>query len=89
VFSLVRAGAVLSFYPGVQFPVNDQTALAELYRATYPEFNVDPNVQLQADAAAKLLGEIGPSVLLTTLRKWSSRLVDGDQKRQCQGHHGL
>jgi hypothetical protein len=49
----------------VQFPVNEQTALAELFRATYPEFNVDPNVQLQSDAAAKLLEEIGPSVLLT------------------------
>jgi hypothetical protein len=53
------------FYPGVQFPVNDADALDEFYRIQYPEFNAPENEQVETDALAVLLGEIGPSVLLT------------------------
>lgn len=54
-----------TFYPGVQFPVDDPEALDEFHRIQYPEFNAPENEQVETDALAVLLGEIGPSVLLT------------------------
>jgi hypothetical protein len=54
-----------NFYPGVQFPVNDPRALDEFLRIQYPEFNAPENEQVETDALAVLLEEIGPSVLLT------------------------
>jgi len=53
------------FYPGVQFPVNDANALDEFYRIQYPEFNAPENEQIETDALAVLLREIGPSIMLT------------------------
>jgi hypothetical protein len=52
------------FYPGVQFPQNEH-ALDEFFRIQYPEFNAPENEQVETDALAVLLGEVGPSVVLT------------------------
>jgi hypothetical protein len=52
------------FYPGVQFPQNER-ALDEFFRIQYPEFNAPENEQVETDALAALLNEVGPSVLLT------------------------
>lgn len=52
------------FYPGVQFPQTER-ALNEFFRIQYPEFNAPENEQVETDALAALLNEIGPSVLLT------------------------
>jgi hypothetical protein len=52
------------FYPGVQFPQTPR-ALNEFFRIQYPEFNTPENEQVETDALAALLNEIGPSVLLT------------------------
>ena len=53
------------YYPGVQFAVDDPDAMDEFYRIQYPEFNSPENEQVETDALAVLLGEIGGSVLLT------------------------
>jgi len=52
------------FYPGVQFPQTER-ALDEFFRIQYPEFNAPENEQVETDALAVLLNELGPSVLLT------------------------
>ena len=52
------------FYPGVQFPQTPR-ALNEFFRIQYPEFNAPENEQVETDALAVLLNELGPSVLLT------------------------
>jgi hypothetical protein len=49
----------------VQFPVDDPEAIDQVLRARYPEFNLPENEQLETDAVAELLDEVGPSVLLT------------------------
>ena len=54
-----------TFYPGVQFPTDDPEALDEFLRIQYPEFNAPENEQVETDALAVLLGEIGPAVVLT------------------------
>jgi hypothetical protein len=54
-----------TFYPGVQFPTDDPDALDEFLRIQYPEFNNPENEQIETDALAVLLGEIGKSVMLT------------------------
>ena len=53
------------FYPGVQFAVNNKKALDEVFRIQYPEFNDAENENLESDALATLLQEIGPSIMLT------------------------
>ena len=61
------------FYPGVQFPQTPR-ALNEFFRIQYPEFNAPENEQVETDALAVLLNELGPSVLLThsstAIRGW-------------------
>ncbi len=52
------------FYPGVQFS-RDPRALNEFFRIQYPEFNAPENEQVETDALAVLLSEVGSSVLLT------------------------
>lgn len=52
------------FYPGVQFPQTPR-ALNEFFRIQYPEFNAPENEEVETDALAVLLNELGPSVLLT------------------------
>ena len=65
-------------YPGVQFPVNNQAALDQLWRANYFEILTPANVQLQADGVADFLDDIGPTVLLTHsgagVRGWWTRI---------------
>jgi hypothetical protein len=51
--------------PGVQFPTNDAKALDQFNRVQTPEFNAPENEQIETDALAVLLGEIGPAVMLT------------------------
>ena len=53
------------FYPGVQFAVSNKKALDEFFRIQYPEFNDAENENLESDALATLLQEIGPSIMLT------------------------
>jgi hypothetical protein len=52
------------FYPGVQFP-RTREALNEFLRIQYPEFNAPENEQIETDALAQLLNELGPAVMLT------------------------
>ena len=49
----------------MQFPTDDPEALDEFLRIQYPEFNAPENEQVETDALAVLLGEIGPAVVLT------------------------
>jgi len=53
------------FYPGIQFPTEDKSALEQANRARYQEFDVVANAQLETDAAAAAMDRIGPTVLLT------------------------
>lgn len=53
------------FFPGVQFPSKDATAWDQAMRARYDEFDTIENAQLEADAAAKAIDRIGPTVLVT------------------------
>jgi hypothetical protein len=66
------------WYPGVQFPTDDAAALDEFFRVQTPEFNAPENEQVETDALAVLLGEIGPSVVLTHsstgIRGWITAL---------------
>ena len=57
--------AAPSFYPGVKFPADDPDALDEFLRIQTPEFNAPENEQVETDALAVLLDEIGPAVMLT------------------------
>ena len=54
-----------NFYPNVQFPKNNPDALDGFFRIQYPEFNAPENEQIETDALAVLLGEMGPSIMLT------------------------
>jgi hypothetical protein len=54
-----------TFYPGVRFPTDDLRALDEFYRVQTPEFDTPENEEIETDALAVLLDEIGPSVVIT------------------------
>ena len=54
-----------TFYPGVRFPTDDPLALDEFYRVQTPEFDAPENEEIETDALAVLLDEIGPSVVVT------------------------
>ena len=61
-----RLGAkYLDWFPGVQFPTNDTKAWEQATRARYDEFDTVKNAQLETDAAAVAIDQIGPSVLVT------------------------
>jgi hypothetical protein len=53
------------WFPGVQFPTNDREAWNQATRARYDEFDTVENALLQANAAAKAIDRIGPTVLVT------------------------
>jgi hypothetical protein len=57
-----RAG---EWFSGIQFPTSDPEAWNQATRARYDEFDTIANAQLEADAAARAIERIGPSVLLT------------------------
>jgi len=67
-----------TFYPGVQFPTDDVSALDEFYRIQTPEFNGAENEAVETDALAILLDEVGPAVMLTHsstgIRGWITAL---------------
>ena len=71
------------FFPGVQFPVNDY-AIDQVLQARYPEFGGPEDVQLETDALATLLTEIGPAIMLTHsgsgIRGWWTRLKSENVK---------
>jgi hypothetical protein len=54
-----------TFYPGVRFPTDDPVALDEFFRIQTPEFNGQENEDVETDALAVLMAEIGPSIMLT------------------------
>jgi hypothetical protein len=54
-----------NFFPGVQFPTDDENALDEFFRIQTPEFDFPENLEIETDALAVLLDEIGPSTMLT------------------------
>jgi hypothetical protein len=54
-----------TFYPGVQFPTDDPAALDEFYRVQTPEFDAPENEEVETDALAVLLEEIGPAIMVT------------------------
>ncbi len=54
-----------NWYEGTQFPKDDTEALNQAMRGRYQEFDILDNVQLEAEAAAKLIDKIGPTVALT------------------------
>lgn len=66
------------FYPGVQFPVNDPDALDQFFRIQTPEFDAPENEEVETNALAVLLGEIGPAIVLTHsstgIRGWITAL---------------
>ena len=65
-FTAWRFGAQYpNWFEGVQFPTKDAEAWNQASRARYLEFDTIENVQVQSDAAAKLMDKIGPSVALT------------------------
>jgi len=72
------------FFPDVQFPVGDPAALEQANRARYDEFDIVRNAQIEAEAAAKAMDRIGPSVLLTNsaggLRAMLARLKSDNVK---------
>jgi hypothetical protein len=53
------------WFPGVQFPTGDAKAWEQATRARYDEFDTVKNAQLESDAGAKAIDQIGPSVLVT------------------------
>ena len=54
-----------TFYPGVQFPTDDPVALDEFFRIQTPEFDGPENEEVETNALAVLMEEIGPSIMLT------------------------
>lgn len=54
-----------TFNPGVQFPTDDPEALDEFYRIQTPEFDAPENEEVETDALAVLLEEVGPAVMVT------------------------
>jgi hypothetical protein len=55
----------IQFFPGVQFPTDDEDALDQLLRGRYPEFNDFENAVLESDETAKLVKDIGPVTILS------------------------
>jgi hypothetical protein len=53
------------WFPGVQFPKDDAAALDRAMSERYDEFDVAKNAHLEAEAAAKAVDQIGPTVLVT------------------------
>ncbi|RDL32605.1 Uncharacterized protein BP5553_09061 [Venustampulla echinocandica] len=58
----------MKWWPGVQFPTNDQHAWQQATSARYEEFDTVENVQLQSDAAAVAAdsGKLGHSIVYLT-----------------------
>lgn len=54
-----------AWFPGVQFPKDDAGAFDQAMSARYDEFDIAGNAHLEAEAAAKAIDRIGPSVLVT------------------------
>jgi hypothetical protein len=53
------------WFPDIQFPKDDAEAFDQAMAARYEEFDIAKNAHLEAEAAAKAIDRIGPSVLLT------------------------
>jgi len=53
------------WFDGVQFPTESQEAYDQAMAARYVEFDIAENAHMEAEAGAKAIDRIGPSVLLT------------------------
>jgi hypothetical protein len=66
------------FFPNVQFATDDESALNQLFRGRYLEFETIPNAQLETDEVAKLVNAIGPVTIISHsgsgIRGWLTRL---------------
>jgi hypothetical protein len=61
-----RFGPALGeWFPGVQFPKDNAEAYDQAMSARYDEFDIAKNAHLEAEAAAKAIDRLGPSVLVT------------------------
>ncbi len=58
-------GADGKWFDGVQFPTGDRDAWDQATAARYDEFDIPKNAHLEAEAAAKAIDRIGPTVLVT------------------------
>ena len=71
-----------TFYPGVQFPTDDPDALDEFFRIQTPEFDAPENEEIETDALAVLLEEIGGAILVTHsstgIRGWITATKSGN-----------
>lgn len=71
-----------TFYPGVQFPTDDTQALDAFYRIQTPEFDAPENEEIETDALAVLLEEIGPAIVVTHsstgIRGWITAIKSGN-----------
>ena len=54
-----------TFYPNVQFPKNDPQALNELFRVQTPEYDGIEAEEVETDALAILVNEVGSSIMIT------------------------
>ena len=66
----------------MQFPTDDPAALDEFYRIQTPEFDAPENEEVETDALAVLLGEIGPAIMVTHsstgIRGWITAIKSTD-----------
>jgi pimeloyl-ACP methyl ester carboxylesterase len=63
-YSMIRLGRWPNFFPGVQFPQNDEESLNQYYRQMTP--NTGPySPQVISDAMAAVFEKSGPSILVT------------------------
>jgi len=61
-----RFGPALGeWFPGVQFPKDNAEAFDVAMSERYDEFDIAKNAHLEAEAAAKAIDKLGPSVLVT------------------------
>ena len=54
-----------NWFEGIQFPTDNAEAWNQATRARYQEYDTVENAELQSDAAAALVEQIGPTVALT------------------------
>ncbi|OJW65814.1 MAG: hypothetical protein BGO57_05590 [Sphingomonadales bacterium 63-6] len=73
------------WFPGVQFPKDDKRAYEQAMRARYEEFDIVKNVRLEAEAGAKAIDEVGPSVVLTNSAGGLRALLAATQSSNVKG----
>jgi len=73
-----------TFFPRVQFPIDDPAALEQANRGRYYEFDDVRSAQLESDATALAIDRVGPAVILSNsaggLRALLTRLKSDNVK---------